>query len=385
MAIKVEPVETEVEYMEDLDVQWISLVDKGANRTPFKIIKSEGGSMEEVIQSVIIPVTKNFDEIKDKSDWSRNFKVLRSENHGDYTKYVNFPLADLDSDTIRIAKISGEDSLFAVVGKPKKPDASHIVYKASVMDIPVGFGDYGIKTFGDSFYDELNDLCSAIAGTMDLEYLDNKKKKLAISNALDAFKAFISAGLDMIAAPVSVAMRDISYSEKKDEVKESEGNMGDTMVEKKNDVVEKANAMDTQPANPDPIPITVTDVTNQIIKSQEQMVASIMALTQKIEGLVTKFEPVSKADESSDVAKADNDVAPIGAAAEPPAEMVLKLEENFTNIVNKIDKLEKLVEKIDGEVPAPSANREEVVKEAEVSLAKADNPFVGIFGDLKKR
>ena len=37
MAATIKPTETEVEYMEDVDVEWISLVDKGANRTPLKL------------------------------------------------------------------------------------------------------------------------------------------------------------------------------------------------------------------------------------------------------------------------------------------------------------------------------------------------------------
>ena len=49
MAATIKPTETEVEYMEDVDVEWISLVDKGANRTPFKVIKNEDVPNSETV------------------------------------------------------------------------------------------------------------------------------------------------------------------------------------------------------------------------------------------------------------------------------------------------------------------------------------------------
>ena len=306
--------------------------------------------MEDVIQSVITPITKNFDEYREANEWSRDFKILRSESHGEYNKFVNFPLEELDPATVKITKLSGDD-VFAIVGKPKEVKESYIVHKATVMDMPVGFDEYGLITFADTFYKQLNDTISAIAGTMNIESMENKKKKAAIANALDAFKAFISAGLDMSSGPVTVAMRELStFVEKSNDI-ESEVNMSEVKVEKTEEKIEAP----------------VVEVT---LKSEEKILEMISVLTQKIEDLSAKAEAMQKKDE--EVVKTEEPVA------EVPFQ---KFEDLLNEVKTKVEKLEATVEKIDADVPEPSVVQEVVAKEA----PKSDSPFAGVFGNLKRR
>lgn len=353
-----EMVTTEVEYMQDVDVQWISLVDRGANRTPFKIVKNldaKEDSMDDVIQSVITPISKNFDEYKESNEWSRDFKVLRSESHGDYNKYVGFPLEELEASSVKIIKLSETDDVFAIVGTPKEIKESYIVYKSTVMDTPVGFDEYGLITFGDTFYKQLNDTISAIAGTMNIEGMDNKKKKTAIANALDALKAFISAGLDLSSTPVAVAMRELSTFVEKSNDTESEANMSEVNVEKTEAKVE-------------------TPQVEVVSKSEEKILEMIATLTQKIEELSAKADAVQKKEEVS-VEKVEEPVK-----EEFPFQ---KFEDLINEVKSKVEKLEATVEKIDADVPEPSVVQE-VAKE-EASVAKNDSPFVGIFDHINKR
>lgn len=393
MPVTLRPVEAEVEYMEDLDVGFISLVDKGANRVPFKIIKSED-AMDDVIQSVITPVSKSIDDYKESFNWVGDFKVAKTENHGDYTKYVSFPMSDLQEDSYKLVRLSEDADSFAIIGKPKTPQETHIVYKASVMDVPIRLGEHGIETFGDEFYCELSYLIDSLAGTMSLGSLDNKKKKMAIANALDAFKIFISAGLDMNSGQTTVALREYSKFEKR--------NIGSEVIdmsEVTNVDVEKGDALATQPGMnqgvPDPQPISFKEIQDQVFKSQEEMTNLINSLAQKFEALANSLAekvcgPASD-DEETEKAESNDEMSgkgiPSGAEgiSTPmpnldPFANLHKMEEMITKVVNKVEKLEEIVEKIDGDVPESSARVETVAK---VEPGNS-NPFTGIFSNIKR-
>ena len=57
-------VENEVTFLTDVDVEFVSMVKHGANRTPFKILKSDkgGADMNKVIQAVLIPKSLSDEE-----------------------------------------------------------------------------------------------------------------------------------------------------------------------------------------------------------------------------------------------------------------------------------------------------------------------------------
>ena len=379
MPVKIEPIETEVEYMEDLDVGFISLVDKGANRVPFKVIKSED-SMDDVIQSVITPLDRSLADFKSPVFFS-DFKIAKTENHGDYTKHISFPTSDLKEDTIKLVRLSEDENAFAVIGQPKTPCESHVIYKASFMDRPVKLSEGEMETFGDEFYYQLTNLVKSISGTLALDKLDNKKKKAAIANSLDAFKIFISAGLDINAGQTNIALREPVTFEKKDNTSEVDS------MEVTSNEVEKMDAMDTQPGMntgiADPVPLTMSDIQNQVFKNQEEMTNLISALALKVEGLV---EALTKKTESNDEMSGKGIPAASEGITTPmpnldPFSNLQKMEDMMSKVVSKVEKLEELVEKIDGDVPEPSAPVEIAVKAD--SPKAPESPFTGIFDHLK--
>lgn len=380
MPVLLRPIETEVEYMEDLDVGFISLVDKGANHVPFKIIKSED-SMDDVIQSVVTPLNKSLADFE-APFFSSDFSIAKTENHGEYTKHISFPVSDLKEDSIRLVRLSEDESAFIVVGQPKVPSESHIVYKASIMDMPVKLSEMGVKTFGDDFYSELTHLIDSVSGTMSLEKLENKKKKAAIANALDAFRIFISAGLDMNSGQTNIALREPVKFEKKDNTSEVES------MEVTNTEVEKMDAMGTQPGMnsgvSDPVPLTMSEIQNQVFKNQEEMTNLISALTQKVESLVESLTKKTETNEEmtgKGIPSGDEGITTPMPDMDPFSNLQ-KMEDMMSKVVSKVEKLEELVEKIDGDVPEPSAPVETVVK-AEQSTAP-ESPFAGIFNHLKR-
>ena len=125
----------EINYLEDLDVKWVSLVDHGANRIPFKIVKSEE-RMGDVIQSIILSKNLSLDEVKQSVPWLNGVEITKEENYQDYNKFIHRPMDKFDSDTMRLIKV--DESVLALVGEMANPDEKATIYK-SVMDKPIGF------------------------------------------------------------------------------------------------------------------------------------------------------------------------------------------------------------------------------------------------------
>lgn len=386
----VEDVETEVQYMEDMDVQWISLVDKGANRTPFKIIKTED-AMEEVIQSIITPLAKDFDNYKALHEWPEEFKILKTENHGEYSKFISINIEDIDPSSVKLVRLSEDEHVFAIVGIPLKMEGANIIYK-SVMRSPVSNdspegGDGGggcdgnscdngmyVQTFGDLFFEELDNMLKVVIGSMELTEMTNKMKKTIVFNALDSFKSFLAVGLDASASQLAVAKRE------KRQIQRSEVNMDvkDEMVTEV--IVEKVEASE-------PAPVVETVVAAEpkeyVNKTEEKLLEMLAVLTQKIEDLSVKTDSIVKKEEPEVVEKVEEVKEEVVKTEGVTVVPFAKFEETLDGMKVKLEKLEQLVEKIDADVPEPSVVQEPVVKEEPV--VRNESPFSGIFGNLRRK
>jgi hypothetical protein len=360
----IEDVETEVQHMEDVDVTWISLVDKGANRTPFKIIKTED-AMEEVIQSIITPLAKDFDKYKELHEWPKEFKILKTENHGEYSKFISIPIDEIDPSSVKLVRLSDDENVFAVVGTPFKMEGSNIIYKSVTMDKPVKLNDYGIVTFRDTFYNEIENLMSIVNGTMELSEMDNRKKKDIIGKSLDAFKSFISAGLDISADSLVFAKKE----------QKSEVNM-DVKDEKVTEVtIEKVEVAPV-------IEATIVEPKEYVNKTEEKLLEMLAVITQKIEELSVKADSAIKKEEPEVVEKVEEVKEEVVKTEGVTVVPFAKFEETLDGMKVKLEKLEQLVEKIDADVPEPSV-QEPVIKEEPV--VKNESPFSGIFGNLRRK
>ena len=331
-----EQVEVNQAYLEDVDVSWISLVDKAANRSPFKIVKNDKTEviMEDVVQSVIIPSAKDISYYD--TSWAK-CKATKVEKTDTYTKHVFMPMSELDETTIRLEKL--EDDALAVVGKAVALKADAIIFKSPLMDKQVQLGEGYVATFRDTFANEFNNVWSVVNGTMELTDMDNKRKRSIVTNALDAFKTFVSAGLDMSSVPVIF---------KKDN--DSEVNMKDndaTVVKNDAEVIETPKAPDT---------------------------AFVAGSSDLLEKLLLKMDAVlEKVTASPEVAKAD-EVVP----AEPVA--VEKADNtDFSKVIEKLELLEKRIEKMDSSIPESNNGIDSPEEEPQ-----DDNPFSGILFKRQK-
>ena len=471
MAATIKPTETEVEYMEDVDVEWISLVDKGANRTPFKVIKNEdvpnsetvavmktvwsssyinslnddcfavvesgykdgdnknarhlpfkdkNGKVdlphlrnalarcnqvksvlgndsddslrskaakklktysdqylkkeevvienEAVIQSIIVPASQTLDNYKEKNEWVNEFRVVKTENHDVYNKYISMPIEDVEKDSVRLVKLTKGEDAFALIGKPIKKDGNHLLFKGlldqpAVTLVPDVGGTIGansepddeedddttspnntespimeddsdgyVQTFGDLFYIELQYLIRLITGTMQMSEMTNKVKKNIVFNALDAFKSFLAVGMDTTSKQITVGKREIHEDR-------SEVHMGDASVGM---VAGSATAKNE-----------IVNLPQAVGKSEDEVMATVTNMSGMMQRLLTILDPnysqgKDPSVEEFQVPSLTSPISAITAKAEVdgPAETpdsVLKvmrvLNQNVENLLKALDPL----------------------------------------------
>lgn len=209
--------EHEVVLLYDADVEFVSLVRHGANQMPFKVIKDEakGGdtSMSMVVQSIIVPKQFTIDALMAEKDlaWLNDAKLDAKEETNEHVKYVQLPMEKFAADSLQLAKLR-EGGVFAIVGKLAEgvtakdalslgsPVQKVMEIQPSPMDAPVA--QYSpepyVLTFRDMFESELYSFIDVIRGSMNLSNLDTKTMKATVLGAADAFRAFLSSGLDAI-------------------------------------------------------------------------------------------------------------------------------------------------------------------------------------------
>lgn len=220
--VKIETIDKEVELLHDTKVSYVSLVRHGANRQPFRIVKTEekGGREKSmmVIQSIIIPKTTTLSKILEDEKLGHLSMIKNNgKEFEDFTKYTQIPVEKFDASTLTMIKV-GETEAIAVVGEVtdstgiassdmltlSKEELEKIQF-ISPMDTAIDQGALTppsspslIVSFRELFDREVSGLMDVIYGTLRQTVSDAKKRKTNVLNAVDAFRNFLAASLDMI-------------------------------------------------------------------------------------------------------------------------------------------------------------------------------------------
>ena len=213
MKIVSEVKEADVTFLTDADVQFVSLVRHGANRSPFKVIKEEkeggDGKMTMVIQSILVPKNSSLEDLAKKKDcaWAVEAKTDSKETFDTYDKYVQIEEDGFVQNSLQLTKLDGNGT-FAMVGSLKDGKSKEVLtIPEQKMDIPISPMDTAIAeadgpafvlTFRDMFDKELHGFLDVVQGTMNQSKVDTKKRKASVMSALTAFGNFLSIGIDAI-------------------------------------------------------------------------------------------------------------------------------------------------------------------------------------------
>lgn len=209
MQLVTDTVEKDITFLEDADVEFVSLVRHGANQQPFRIIKAEGGKEMRVVQSILVPSGIDITDLTSQGGlgWLSEASVETKEEFEGYDKFVQRAPEEFDG-ALSLVKLH-ESGTYALIGKLADgvdqskaltlgEVAKDIGIGAAPMDTPVATveGPLYQITFRDMFEKELSSFLNVVRGAMSQSSADGTKRKKQVMTALDSFKNFLSIGLD---------------------------------------------------------------------------------------------------------------------------------------------------------------------------------------------
>lgn len=341
MAVKIieEEQRKKINMLRDVDAEFVSLVKHGANRMPFRVIKLDkerGGekkTMTLAIQSIILPKGKNLDDLT-KLDGLQYLSEADLTQKQDHDQYVKFPQVDpklFDSQSMQIVKAG--DGYLIVGLMTEKTDKQVLslsedqveklsTIPTSPMDSIIGDPDVAaqaamVNSFRDMFDIELMSMIDIVTGALRQTSGDPKKRKNTVLSAVDAFKGFLSVGLDAIGGNGT----EMSKFEKTQT--ESGGNSigGEEMFKNKEEFTSAVNEI----------------VNKTLDEKLPNMVGD--AVTKALEKFEEKFDEKLKAKPEDNKGQADADAQKSDKDDKGADDPVVKLAETVKTLAEKVDKM----------------------------------------------
>lgn len=214
--IVTDKVEKEITFLSNVNVKFVSLVKHGANRVPFKVIKSEnkgGVDSSMVIQSILVPKNQNFDSLSTEKglEWLADAKKDNSKKYDTYSKYEQMPIEEFKKETIGMVQLTS-NGVWAIVGKTEKEANKNALTLGKreiekYMEIPVSPGDVVVAevrheprpvTFNEMFERELYSFLDIVKGAISQTKSNPAKRRKTVVDSLEAFRSFLIMGLDAI-------------------------------------------------------------------------------------------------------------------------------------------------------------------------------------------
>jgi hypothetical protein len=354
MPVKIieETKEKQIAFLEDVDVEFVSLVRHGANQMPFRIIKEEkGGGMKDmmIVQRVLVAKHVDLKGVSrlEGAEWLADANLEKAADKGAYHVAEQADLDLFDQTTLKMVKVH-DDGVWALVGAVKEgTDTKNMLalgaehtkvakeMQSPPMDaaIPMPAAMQTAVSFRELFFRELDSMLDVVVGTLNQSAGDTAKRKTVVLSAVDSFRSFLSIGLDALGGESAK----IKKVEAKQTVKE-ESDMFKTieeftkavkelvgpMIEEatkgiKDEIAKVAKPVETPPAAapaPSPSPAPDTKTVDDAVKAVEtKVMEAVSAVTAKVDDLVKKWDnapvtdpaatttpdpaPVQKGDKSS--------------------------------------------------------------------------------------
>jgi hypothetical protein len=177
-------IEDEVVFMTDPEVQFVSLVKHGANRTPFKVFKTatkEETGMKKVVQSLLVRNDLPEDQMAKALE---GMSKKESNDTGTITSYTQLPLTRCDEDTLMVEKNDEIDGVFFVTATLKEGESDSGTLEVESEKEAV---DYATL---DNLYTELYAMADIVSGAMRQENAGVEFRKDTIISAIDNFRTF---------------------------------------------------------------------------------------------------------------------------------------------------------------------------------------------------
>lgn len=189
-------VEDEVTFMVDPKVEFVSLVKYGANRAPFKVIKSETtkeeSNMNKVVQSVLVR-----NDLSDE-DIAKALEGIDRRNVKEYKTFTAYPQVSeskVNAESLIVRKHEEVDGIYFVLG-----DLAEGTGESGTLQVEVNEKEAVDYATMDQLYSELYAMADVVGGAMRQENADADFRKTTILTTIDNFRAFAEVVLESLSA-----------------------------------------------------------------------------------------------------------------------------------------------------------------------------------------
>lgn len=210
-------VKKKVKLLQNAKVDFVSLVKHGANRQPFRIVKSddhlEGGDDKAmmIVQSLLVPKGKVLDELtkEEALTWLSEARTDEVREADGYDKLVQLPVEKFEDGSVHMLGL-GDTGVYAIVGKlSSEPTGKELSIGdveleqlkkfQSVMDTPMEEIEPPkgmVATFGQLLDREIFSMMDVIHGSLRQKAAKPAVRKKTVLGAIDAFSKFMSMAMD---------------------------------------------------------------------------------------------------------------------------------------------------------------------------------------------
>lgn len=200
-----------VVYMTDPEAHYVSLVKRGANKTPFRIVKQQKENSMKIIQRLVVKKGTDVSAIQaavgEEAAKALQFDVPKEA--GAFTEYVQQPEEAFKADTLGVISLADDNSILALCGemveKSEGFSISKLLTKKSqkkVVEVPDTQEEMKAEVLksclSDNMWREMDALCSGINAILSQETGENGKRLEMVRTLCENFIATLEVTVSVL-------------------------------------------------------------------------------------------------------------------------------------------------------------------------------------------
>lgn len=207
--------EKEVVFMLEPTANFVSLVDRGANQIPFRVVKAnkkgkEMTQVKKILQSIIAPNDLSIDTIQESlgEDVQKVLKFDREAKRGGFKSYEQLPRESFKPESFELVTLDAEAGIRGVQGELADPEQKGIVarlFKREPQMEVIELDESVIKvesaevqkSYSYELSEEVSLLSQALYGLLFQEKGEMAEKLAAVDMVLANFRSFVEEALSV--------------------------------------------------------------------------------------------------------------------------------------------------------------------------------------------
>lgn len=304
--------EKEVVFMLEPTANFVSLVDRGANQIPFRVVKAnkkgkEMTQVKKILQSIIAPNDLSIDTIQESlgEDVQKVLKFDREAKRGGFKSYEQLPRESFKPESFELVTLDAEAGIRGVQGELADPEQKGIVarlFKREPQMEVIELDESAIKvesaevqkSYSYELSEELSLLSQALYGLLFQEKGEMAEKLAAVDTVLANFRSFVEEALSVTKGELIPSEKDeaTGRQEQTEESEMAEMQKTEALPTEETQVEEKKVDGVSQENFTNKVDTLFSDLEQKLSTQFSDLSSRIEKMERQIPGTVETREPV---------------------------------------------------------------------------------------------